>query len=454
MLFRQLHVKLTLSYARLGRKEENMSKKKKKETLSGKLRAFSLKVKYIPKKTKKKILVWSLSSVAIAAVVVLGGISIYNVLMDTVFKPNDIFYKDSYTVSDDKAVEKKDAVVATVGEGELTNGLLKMFYWNSAVTFRETYESVLSLAGLDLSKPLDEQTEKLTNTYTWQQYFILDAMNYWRRWQCRADAAKKENMELSEQLQTKLDTLYDDLTKYAKEDGYENAEEMIKEQIGAGVTFEDYAKYYELRYWSDTYYYAVLESLEVSMDEIEKYFTENEKEIAYNYEITKESGVAGTIRQILIKPEDENGDGKISAEEWQSCLEIAEETLQEWKDVNGTAEGFAEMAKNMSDDEKTKEDGGLMEGIYSGSSCADALKTWITDATRQTGDTGIVQTASGYHILYYVSGEEAWITCSRELALYKKLNDRMNEVEASFESDVNYKAIALDEMILLTATKE
>ena len=50
-------------------------------------------------------------------------------------RENNISYKDSYSVSDKKAESKGDVVVATIGDVQLTNRQLQLYYWMQVYEF-------------------------------------------------------------------------------------------------------------------------------------------------------------------------------------------------------------------------------------------------------------------------------------------------------------------------------
>ena len=67
------------------------------------------------------------------------------------------------------------------------------------------------------------------------------------------------------------------------------------------------------------------------------------------------------------------------------------------------------MANTYSSDPGSNTNGGLYTDVAEG----DMLETfndWIMDESHQTGDTGLVKTVHGYHIMYYVEDEDIWYT--------------------------------------------
>lgn len=76
----------------------------------------------------------------------------------------------------------------------------------------------------------------------------------------------------------------------------------------------------------------------------------------------------------------------------------AEEILASW---DGTEDGFASLANANSQDGGSNTNGGLYENVAKGTMVA-AFQDWCYEEGRQPGDTGLVQSSYGYHIMYFV----------------------------------------------------
>lgn len=116
------------------------------------------------------------------------------------------------------------------------------------------------------------------------------------------------------------------------------------------------------------------------------------------------------VRHILVKFEngtkDSDGNTTYSDEEKAKAKKAAEELLQQWKDGKADEDSFAELANKESDDKNgSVTDGGLYEDIYPGKT-AEGFEKWCLSEERKAGDTGIVETEYGYHVMYYVSTDE------------------------------------------------
>lgn len=139
------------------------------------------------------------------------------------------------------------------------------------------------------------------------------------------------------------------------------------------------------------------------------------------------------VRHILINFEggttDENGQTTYSDEEKATAKSKAEALLQQWKDGEATEESFIALVKDNTGDTASAETGGLYEDIYKTANYEAAFLNWSVDTSRETGDTGIVETSYGYHIMYYVGDDEL---TNRDYQITQKLI--ANDMEAWEES--------------------
>ena len=115
------------------------------------------------------------------------------------------------------------------------------------------------------------------------------------------------------------------------------------------------------------------------------------------------------VRHILIGYEggtkDDNGNTTYSDEEKNAAKTKAEAILKEWTEGDATEESFAALATEKTTDPGSKETGGLYEGVYPGQ-MVTAFNDWCFEEGRKVGDTGIVQTDYGYHVMYFSGDNE------------------------------------------------
>ena len=77
----------------------------------------------------------------------------------------------------------------------------------------------------------------------------------------------------------------------------------------------------------------------------------------------------------------------------------AEELLAQWQSGEATEDSFAALALKESAD-GSKYDGGLYTEVYQGQMVTE-FNDWCFDTARQSGDTGVVDTQYGSHVMYF-----------------------------------------------------
>lgn len=116
------------------------------------------------------------------------------------------------------------------------------------------------------------------------------------------------------------------------------------------------------------------------------------------------------VRHLLVSftggTTDSNGNTTYSDADKAATKKTAEELLNTWKSGDATEDSFIELVKTKTDDTASIETGGLYEDITPASNYEPAFLSWSIDPERKAGDTGIVETAYGYHIMYYVGDSD------------------------------------------------
>ena len=84
----------------------------------------------------------------------------------------------------------------------------------------------------------------------------------------------------------------------------------------------------------------------------------------------------------------------------EETSDTADALLAQWKAGEATEASFAQLAMENSTD-GSKYDGGLYTRIYEGQ-MVDAFNNWCFNSSRKSGDTEVVQTEYGYHVMYFV----------------------------------------------------
>lgn len=128
------------------------------------------------------------------------------------------------------------------------------------------------------------------------------------------------------------------------------------------------------------------------------------------------------------------------AETKKKAQEILDEYLK-----NPTEDNFAALAKEKTDDKASAEDGGLYTEVSASSNYVEPFKNWATDAARKPGDTGLVETDYGYHIMYYVKANEpSWYVTVKNEIFAERFTAQTDDVITEFISNTNMDSVLLN----------
>ena len=131
------------------------------------------------------------------------------------------------------------------------------------------------------------------------------------------------------------------------------------------------------------------------------------------------------VRHILVSfahdetEEHDHSTSEYTDEEKAAAKATAEELLAQWKSGEATEESFATLANENSDDGDGTT-GGLYENVYPGQMVTN-FNDWVYDSSRKVGDTGIVESNYGYHVMYFVGDSD---TTYRDYQITNELRQR------------------------------
>ncbi len=151
-----------------------------------------------------------------------------------------------------------------------------------------------------------------------------------------------------------------------------------------------------------------------------------EKEMHLDESVTKD------VAHILIKAEKD----KATAEEKAAAKAKAEGLLADFLAGEATLEAFEKLAETNNEDSNC-----VYEGVMKGQMVAE-FENWTFDESRKVGDTGVVETEFGYHIMYFVGeGKPAYHVNAIDSYIndeYTKVVEELTEKHVT----VNEKAVA------------
>ena len=145
------------------------------------------------------------------------------------------------------------------------------------------------------------------------------------------------------------------------------------------------------------------------------------------------------VRHILVAYEggtpDASGNTVYSAEEKLAAEIEARKLLESWQKGEKTEDSFAALANQNSDDGDGTT-GGLYTDVYPGQMVPE-FNDWCFDESRKPGDTGIVNTTYGSHVMFYSGDSE---TLYRDFLIREA--KRSADVEAWYNAQIAKNPIA------------
>lgn len=194
--------------------------------------------------------------------------------------------------------------------------------------------------------------------------------------------------------------------------------------------FSDDTKVGSKKYYIDEsagYIYIVLKTSKASVEEDETY----------------------TVRHILVAPESGNNSSSSTSEkaeytdeQWAAAKKKADSILAKFNKTDKSEYEFAKLAEQYSTDSASTSSGsndsfgGLYESVTLGQMVPDFEK-WSIDDSRKYGDTGIVKSDYGYHIMFFINDCPEYQ--SKIIAQIK--SDRLSNVIDKAEVKVHENAI-------------
>lgn len=296
-----------------------------------------------------------------------------------------------------------DAIVARLGEHQLTNQQFIYYYWDSFFAMYDQLGSYLTTY-MNLATPFDQQYA--TETQTWHDYLSTMALSTWMQTMTLCDEAEKNGYVLDDADQAYLDDSMDSLAAYAQQAGHPDPDSYLRQLFDPCADTESYYSYNRDAITASCYandrYQAIYDDL---------------------YDPNAAVQYCVNVRHILLQP----GEG----EEMSAAFAQAESLYEEWKQ-NPTEDNFAALAGEHTTDPGSQANGGLYEDVYPGQMVTN-FNNWCFDESRQPGDHGIVETEYGYHIMYFVGDSETVYSDANDTAAQEQYNLWLDDLFAGVQ---------------------
>lgn len=327
----------------------------------------------------------------------------------------------SYTRTGDPA-----GVVARLEDKVLTNDELQFWYGAEIAQYRRQHTD----SGPDFTRPLDAQPCPGSDS-SWQAYFLQAALNRWHTASALLCHSRENPLPLEETYRGNPELL----SKYM--------EEMPVSKLLYG---------YDPYYRPNTLHQDFLENLaqEFSGAQLEMartlnygymYFTT----LTYQLEpVASEAGSEARVRfrHILLYPE--TGE--------DTAIQKAADLLKTWQTGRNFSEStFAQLASQYSQDTASAKSGGLYTALTR-NQIPESLAQWCFDDQRQEGDTALIPTDEGVHLLYF-SGWESDPEL-RQALQQQAQTELLHHIRSIYPMTVDYDTVALPEEVLCPSVSE
>lgn len=365
---------------------------------------------------------------------------------------DDVTCKGSYIVD----APKGEAIAATMGEAVLTNAELLAWYYLEVSDYRQSGNETAP----DFDIPLESQFCPLAEGLTWQQYFLQRALNRWhgaRALMMQGDLEKLPTEEFYQPIPSTQEAYMTGMPATRLLYGYNDSfipndlHQAYLDEIPTLVEGLNYpaqidadalAACVEVYNRGYMFFTELCYALEPSAEAVEAYLAEHEADYA---------GVTGRlvdVRHILLIPKDAEvaADGTVtcSEEAWDAAMKQARDLLglyhTTWKEAT-----FANIANKNSQDPGSRLNGGLYSGLRQGQ-LEESLDEWCFDENRSKGDTEIIRSSLGVHVLYFSGSREARYVEAEKAVLTEMAGELVTAAKEKYPMTVDYSAIELAEL--------
>lgn len=259
------------------------------------------------------------------------------------------------------------------------------------VNFYNTYGSYASMFGLDVNKPLDEQScpmgPKDQENYTWDDYFRDATKSLLTQMAAFEAYAKANGISLDKSDLESVDKTVSAIADAAKENNYRNASKFLAAQYGKGANESVARGILELE--------ALANKVQLSITGAQSYTAD---QLTEKYESVKDSYDKFTYSYYLVAAKTEKNEDGTAADPTDEAKAAAHATAETiLAGVNGGST-LADAAKAAVEGAEVKE-----QSARAGSSVEADISEWIKSADRKAGDSAVVDGSAGSYVVIFTA---------------------------------------------------
>ena len=266
-------------------------------------------------------------------------------------------------------------------------------------------ESYSNGASFDPQTDLREQYVDEEQTQTYYDYFLEQAITDLTEVAAVENAAEEAGYTFTDEDQATVDNSIAYMKSYAAQLGASSFEGYLRSTYGKYMTVGAYEDCVRRDVLVSSYKNAYMDGLDITDDAIQTYYDEHKNDLdSFTFRTIQIDGTApsGTDEEgNTVEPTEEESAAamqaaKAKADEFAAAVEAAE-------DKEAT---FAELAPNyVSESSKEKyesdPDYSLTTALSGTSVSSRTYGEWMLDASRTTGDVGVVEYDTGYYVVLF-----------------------------------------------------
>lgn len=312
---------------------------------------------------------------------------------------------------------EKTTKAVTVGDHTLSSDMLNYFYVDQVYNWFEQYYYYISMFGLDVTQPLDQQTY-MSSDSTWADAFLVQAINTIRTTYALYDDAVANGFTLSSEDETSIKATLSNYALYALQNDI-SLDDYLVSLYGRGANQESFQEYLEVVQLATSYYTEYYNGLTYDQDDFDAAQAEN-FDLYSTYDYTyyfvsyldyREGGTTSESGTTTYSDEEKAAAAARAKEVADSLLPAAKEGPDALK--------AAALALDINIG-KTEDDlSAFAEVSFLQSKLNSSVKEWMTAEGRKAGDVAVLESTStstaedgtetttviGYYVVYFEGKE-------------------------------------------------
>ncbi len=257
----------------------------------------------------------------------------------------------------------------------------------------------------DTETDLREQYVDEAQTQTYYDYFLEQAIESLKEAAAVENAAEDAGYTLTEEDQAAVDSTVSYLKNYAAQLGYNDFGGFLKASYGKYMTVGAYENCLRRVQLVSSYKTAYSDALEISDDAIQTYYDEHKNDLdSFTFRSIQIDGSApsgtdadgNTVEPTEAESAAAMQAAKAKADEFAAAVEAAEDKQATFAQL--APDYVAETSKERYESDP---DYSLSTGLLGSSVASRTYGEWLLDASRTSGDVGVVEYDTGYYVVLF-----------------------------------------------------